>query len=117
MLAPEVLPKSPLGGPLFTEDFGRTIGASLPAAGFQPGTPRPVELAVTPFVQDLVRGKTLADGPVSPAVALLSLHCPAEIAACFESRSLTYASFVGPGVVGEPVLRLLVTVSGKLELP
>ena len=117
VLAPEVLPKSPLGDPLFIANIGRTIGASLPVAGFQPGSPRAVELAITPLIQDVLRGKTTNGARVSSTLALLSLHCPAQVTSCQESRSITYASFAGPGQTGEPYLRLLLTVSGRLELP
>ncbi|MSR35800.1 MAG: hypothetical protein EXR95_04015 [Gemmatimonadetes bacterium] len=117
VLAPGALPKSPLGGQLFVDVLGRTIGASLPFAGFAPGTPRTVELAITPFVRNLLRGTSETGGTPSPTLALLSLHCPVEITNCFESRSLTYASFAGPGQSGEPYLRLVLTVSGALELP
>lgn len=117
VLAPEALPKSPLGAPLFLSEIGRTIGASLPVAGFQPGTPRTVELAITPFVDNLASGTNPDGKPASTTLALLSLHCPSEISSCFEPRSLTYASFAGPGEPGEPYLRLLLTVSRRLELP
>jgi hypothetical protein len=117
VLAPEVLPKSPLGEPLYVGEVGRIVGASLPFAGFAPGTPRTVELAITPLIQDLVRGTTPSGARASPTLALLSLHCPAGVTLCVESRSLTFASFAGPGQTGEPYLRLLLTVAGRLELP
>jgi hypothetical protein len=117
VLAPEALPKSPLGEPLYVAEIGRTVGASLPFAGFAPGDPRPVELAITPLIQDLVRGTTPSGTRASPTLALLSLHCPSAITQCFESRSLTFASFAGPGQPGEPYLRILLTVAGRLELP
>jgi hypothetical protein len=117
VLAPEVLPKSPLGEPHYVGEVGRIVGASLPFAGFAPGTPRTVELAITPLIQDLVRGTTPSGARASPTLALLSLHCPAGVTLCVESRSLTFASFAGPGQTGEPYLRLLLTVAGRLELP
>lgn len=117
VLAPEALPKSPLGNPLFVADIGRTIGASLPVAAFQPGGARTIELALTPFVQDLARGKTLAGGGVNPTLALISLRCPSELTGCFESQSLAYSSFVGPGQPAEPYLRLILTVSDRVKLP
>lgn len=116
VVAPEVLPKSPIGEALFLDDLGRVIGASVPFAGFA-GTPTAVELAITPLVQDLVRGKTADGSRPSPTVALLSLGCPPDLSACRETRSLSYAAFAGPGETGEPYLRLVLTVSGRLELP
>lgn len=117
VLAPVSLPKSPLGGSLFVDGIGRTVGASLPVAAFQPGGARTVELPITPLILDLIRGETLAGGFASPTLALLSLRCPPELPGCFESQSLTYAAFQGPGEVGEPYLRLILTVSGRVELP
>lgn len=116
VVAPEALPKSPIGEALFLDNLGRVIGASVPFAGFA-GTPRTVELAVTPLIQDLVRGKTADGSPPSRTVALLSLRCPPDLTTCRETRSLSYAAFAGPGEIGEPYLRLVLTVSGRLELP
>jgi hypothetical protein len=117
VLSPLQLPKSPIGDALFTDLNGRIIGASVPFAGFALGTPKTVEVPLTPVIKDLVSGKTTAGIAAPSAIALMSLRCPTDLTVCYESSSLTYAAFAGPGEPGEPYLRLVLTVSGKLDLP
>jgi hypothetical protein len=93
VLAPEVLPKSPLGTPLAAnsrfgaEDFGADAGREL-------GIP------LTNFIASLVDPEGDPDAPAS--IALLTLFEPLDIA---------FFGFEGPGDPGEPVLRLLLTVA------
>src|SRR5690606_10449542 len=107
VIAPEFLPKSPLGSPLFVDAEGAPVGAPIQPAAFGPGTPRQVELAVTPLLRTLVSGTSGVFGP-TPTIALMELP---------EPLSFGFGSFVGPGQPGEPVLRLLLTVSDPVGLP
>ena len=116
-LAPAVLPKSPLGPPMFLDDLGRPAGTVVRGAAFAPGGERTVEVPITPFIQFVAQGTTVAGVPAIPAVALLSLHCSPDGPVCGEAASISFASFAGAGQPGEPFLRLILTVSDPVELP
>ena len=95
---PDILPKSPLG-PSIT-GLG---GVFLSPEWFRPPGGHVVEVPVTGFIHDLLRGETAEGDPVSNTVALLST---------FEPLSIEYASFEGLGPAGvlqrgEPELRLI----------
>jgi hypothetical protein len=100
-LAPDRLPKSPLGGPI-------VFGQPLPPDYFAEGEAAKVELPLTGFVRDLVRGETLRGDDAPTTLTFLS---------SFEPQALEYASFDGPGRPGEPFLRLIVTLSDRVILP
>ena len=108
VLAPEFLPKSPLGAPLFLDTLGLAVGTTVPESAFHPGGARVVEIPITPIVRSLLSGSTLSGFRPTPTIALMEL---------FEPISFTFGSFVGPGRSGEPRLRLVLTVSDQVALP
>ena len=108
VLAPDFLPKSPLGSPLFVGSSGEPVGTRVPPFAFAPGGARTVEIPLTPLVGDLVRGETPSGGEPTATIALLAL---------FEPLTLGYGSFVGPGEPGEPFLRMIITVSEQVVPP
>jgi hypothetical protein len=112
-----MLPKSPLGPPVFLDDTGLTAGTALASAAFAPGGQRSVEVPITPLVWDLVRGTTVDGGSTSPTIALLSLSCNSAGGFCVESESIAFSSFAGAGQPGEPFLRLILTISDRVALP
>lgn len=97
VLAPEALPKSPLGPS--TTAFP---GAVLSPEWFASPAGAEVEVPVTSVVRDILRGETEAGDPVTSTVALLST---------FEPVSLEYASFEGPRSSSPPRLRLILSFS------
>jgi hypothetical protein len=103
VLAPEALPKSPLG-PSLTGALGRPVAPGF----FGDGEGAAIEIPVTEFVQDQLRGETEQGGEPPETLALLST---------FEPLSLAYASFHGPGTELEPQLKLIVTVGASVGLP
>ena len=117
LFAVEVLPKSPVGPPIFLDSLGLTAGAALASAAFVPGGERKVEVPITPLVWDLVRGTRADGGPTSPSIALLSLNCNPFVGICVEPASIAFSSFAGVGDPGEPALHLILTVAGRVELP
>lgn len=108
VLAPELLPKSPVTDPLFVDSLGLPAGTAVPAEAFRPGGSRLVEIPVTPIVRSLLAGASFRGFRPTPTVALMELR---------EPTSFAFASFVGPGHAGEPVLRLVLTISDPLGLP
>ena len=117
LFAAEVLPKSPVGPSIFLDELGLTVGAALASAAFVPGGERSVEVPITPLVWDLVRGTTGDGGSTSPTIALLSLNCSSLSGFCVEPASIAFSSFAGAGEPGEPSLRLILTISDRVELP
>lgn len=102
VLAHEQLPKSPLGPSL-----SFSLGVPMPPELFSGGGGQTAVVPLTPFIIDLMEADP--EGEPSPtSVALLTL---------FEPNGLSFASFVGLGGVGEPVLRLVLTVSEAVKLP
>jgi hypothetical protein len=101
VLAPELLPKSPLGS-----SFLGVVGAPVAPGAFQEGGGRTLSVTLTGLVRALVE----ADPDVAPPnhISLLSVQ---------EPLSLAFGSFVGPGVPGAPVLRLIVTAADTVRLP
>ena len=100
---PELLPKSPLGGQL-SGAFGKEVQPDL----FTHLANTQIAFPVTGLITDLMLGDsaTLANTPTT--VVFLSV---------IEPPSIGFASFHGPGSPGAPVLRLLLTVAGKVRLP
>lgn len=101
VLAPELLPKSPLGS-----SFLGVVGEPVPPEAFREGG----SLAVSVPITNLIRALVEEDPAVVPPtrIALLSV---------LEPLSLAFASFVGPGQVGAPYLRLIVTAADTVRLP
>lgn len=108
VLAPDLLPKSPVTGPLFLDSLGLSAGIEVREQAFQPGGARVVEIPITPIIRSLLSGESIGGFRPTPTVALLEVP---------EPSSFPFASFVGPGMVGEPRLRLVVTVSDAVALP
>jgi hypothetical protein len=97
VLAPELLPKSPLGNPI--QIFGRRIPPSV----FQPeGAGAAFEIPVTRFVRELLVGTDARGNPVPFAVSILGAP---------EPSGLGVLTFAGPGSPDAPVLRLILTRS------
>jgi hypothetical protein len=103
VLSPAALPKSPLGSSL-TGALGRRVAAEL----FGAGEGAAIEVPVTKFIQDQLRGETDSGTPPATTLALLST---------FEPLSIAYASFHGPGSELEPELKLILTTGAKVDLP
>lgn len=100
---PDALPRSPLGTPVIANSA--LAGPEL----FLPETDdRTLQIPVTFYVQDLIRGETPGGDPVFPTLALLTP---------FEPFSFEVMRFRGAGMEGEPYLRLLLTVGGEVGLP
>jgi hypothetical protein len=101
VLAPERLPKSPLGNSVAGVQ-GRALGAPLFNA------PRAVSIPITSFVRTQLLEDSPDDLPAPRALALLSFLEPATV---------YFASFAGPDEPGAPVLRLILTNAPPVELP
>ncbi len=105
VLSPTELPKSPLSGSLLADPNG----VRVPAFKFNRPQGEDIEIPVTGFIQDLVRGETASGRPVSSTVALLSPSEPA---------SISFGTFQGPGGgVLAPTLKLIVTAGKTVVLP
>lgn len=103
VLAPERLPKSPLGQSV----VGGPGGRAVPAEAFGENAGQQVAIPVGEFIRDLIRGETRAGDDPPSTLALLSF---------FEPLSISFASFEGPGDENEPYLRLIVTVTDTVEV-
>ena len=99
-LSPDNLPKSPLGGSLLATSFVGLAGASVPPEFFGDDPEGELTVGITGFVQDLLRGETLAGDPAPTAISMLSV---------FEPLSLDLMTFAGPGDEREPFLRVILT--------
>ncbi len=102
VLEPSLLPKSPLGPTL-----AGFQGLRLPATYFQEGADTRVQVPLTGYIQNLIRGETSSGGPVSNTLALLS---------SFEPVSLQFGSFQGPGMEHPPELRLVLTLGEGVQI-
>lgn len=98
VLAPERLPKSPLGA-----SFLGVLGRSVSPSAFGENDGVEIGIPVTSFVRTLLGDRE----PPTREFALLSI---------LEPLSIAYASFDGPGADGEPRLRLIVTVADTVEV-
>lgn len=101
VLAPELLPKSPLGA-----SFLGAVGERVAPGAFRDGAGLEVAVPITSLVRVLVDPDL--DPDISSQVALLSV---------LEPFSIAFGSFVGPGAPGAPVLRLIVTAADTVRLP
>lgn len=99
VLAPELLPKSPLGSSLIGG-----LGVSIAPAAFGEGSARTVSIPVTAFI------RTLIDDAVTDKVHDVALLTP------LEPLSIGFGSFAGPGSASPPTLRLILTVSDTVEV-
>lgn len=98
VLAPDLLPKSPLGTSLVG---GLGVSIAPEAFGTAPG--RTISIPVTTFVRSLVD----ESGQKVPDLVLLTP---------LEPFSIGFGSFAGPGQVGAPQLRLILTVADTVEI-
>ncbi|MEQ8330764.1 MAG: hypothetical protein RH859_09935 [Longimicrobiales bacterium] len=105
VLLRSALPKAPLGSSL-TASLGRRVAPDL--FGSRPGAE--IEIPLTQFVRDLLRGETATGTDPPNTLALLTT---------FEPLSIAFASFWGPGSGAdlEPVLKLIVTAGPSVQLP
>ena len=117
VLAPGVLPKSPLGPAIYRTPVGLLQGAEVPGEAFLAGGARTVEVPITPLVEDLLRGETGTGEKPSSTIALLSFICSELSGLCAEPASIGFGTFAGVGQPGEPYLRLILTVSDPVGLP
>lgn len=99
VLAPELLPKSPLGNSLVGG-----LGVSIGPSAFSDDSGRTITIPVTPFI------RALFDESAAESVRDLVLLTP------LEPFSIGFGSFAGPGSVGEPSLRLILTVADTVEI-
>ena len=97
VLAPDFLPKSPLG-PSRSTPFGTLV----PDEWFQPPASEVLEIPLTGLVRDLLRGESVDGDPVSKTIAVLSV---------FEPLSVEYMSFDGPTSPFAPSLRIVLNFS------
>lgn len=97
VLAPSVLPKSPLG-PSLSGPFGTLV----PPEWFHSPAGDVLEIPVTGLVRDLLRGETIDGDPVSKTIAVLS---------AFEPLSVEYMSFDGATSPTAPALRIVLNFS------
>jgi len=102
VLSPELLPKSPLGGPLLV--FPKRIAPEL--FSIQAGTQ--VSLSVTALVAEALEVGALT-GTV-PVTSVALFHVP-------EPLTIGFMSFEGAGGTGAPALRLLYTIGNPVALP
>lgn len=103
VMAPERLPKAPLGGTL-----GGPRGERMAPSLFGSEAGSQVTVPLTGYIQNLLVGETTDGVQVPTTVALLS---------AFEPLSLGFASFAGPDEDGAPFLRILLTLGEEVTLP
>jgi hypothetical protein len=102
VLAPERLPKSPLGTSL-----AGSSGVSVPFEYFADSVGTRIEVPIGGYVVELIRGVTATGGKVEETMVILS---------SFEPLSLPFGEFYGPGSASEPEIRLILTVGGGVEI-
>ncbi len=100
VLQPERLPKSPLGSPLANYLY-------IPPVYFGDSVGARVEVPIGDYITSLIRGETSSGGDISPTMAILS---------ALEPLSMPFGAFQGPGGPDEPILRLILTVGGGVEI-
>jgi hypothetical protein len=99
VLAPERLPKAPLGASFFG-----ILGAPVAPEAFQGAGGVEIPITVTTFVRRLLDPETGAEEPNQLALT-----------SAVEPFSFSYGDFQGPGEAGEPRLRLILTDIDPLE--
>ena len=101
-LSPERLPRSPLGSPIQPQ-------VRMVSPEFFSSEPGVVEIPMTRYVRDLLRGESSLTGErVSSTMTILTEP---------EPRSLELGTFHGPGTEEAPTLRLIFTFSDGVHLP
>jgi len=95
VLAPDLLPRAPVGGPL------SSASVILAPSDFSTNLGREIIVPLTAFVQILLDGAD-ANGSEPPSTVAL--------VAAAEPSSLGFAAFAGPGAPQAPRLRLVLTV-------
>lgn len=97
VMAPQVLPKSPLG-PSRVGLGGKIVPHGL----FEPPGAELLEIALTSLVRDLLRGETSGGDPITNTVAIIST---------FEPLSVEYLTFEGASSPNAPGLRMILNFS------
>ncbi len=103
VVSPELLPKSPLGTQL-SGALGKEVQPEL----FTHAANTQIAFPATGLIADLMLGDSATLANTSNTVVFLSI---------IEPPALGFASFHGPGSPRAPVLRLLLTVAGRVRLP
>jgi hypothetical protein len=100
VLAPERLPKAPLG-----VSFVGTLGQRVAPDAFGDEAGQTVSIPITGYLRSLAD----EDPEVRP---------PADLAllSALEPLSLSFASFDGPGAAGAPRLRLILSAADTVEI-
>jgi hypothetical protein len=101
-LAPDRVPRSPLGSPV------QPAARTLQPAQFGDEAGARVEIPMTRYIRDLLREPESPDDVVPNTLVLF---------AASEPSGLPFATFRGPGGEGEPLLRIILTVSEGIRLP
>jgi len=102
VLAPGLLPRAPLGVPVQAQP------RRVPPSAFEGAAGNRVEIPMTRYLRDLIRGPGPGEEPVPSTLSLL---------AGTEPFGLGIATFAGPGTQGAPRLRLILTRSDGVSLP
>jgi hypothetical protein len=102
VLAPELLPRAPLGAPVQAQP------RRVPPSAFEGAAGTRVEVPMTRYVRDVIRGSGPGEDPIPSTLSLLSGT---------EPFGLGIATFAGPGMEGAPRLRLILTRSDGVTLP
>ncbi len=102
VLAPDLLPRAPLGLPL------QAAARRVPPSAFRDQVGRSVEIAVTRYFRDLVRGPEPGEDPLTSTVSIMVAS---------EPSGLGVATFGGPASAFPPRLRLILTRSEGVSLP
>jgi hypothetical protein len=103
VLVPDLLPKAPLGPGL-----AGILGQPMPPEYFSTDPGEKFFIPFTSFFRLLLNGQSSTGDPAPSMLALLAI---------FEPATLGFLSFEGANSEFAPVLRLVLTVSGVVELP
>jgi hypothetical protein len=103
VLAPELLPRAPLGVPASVQP------RRIPPTVFRFGSETRVEVGLTRYIRDLIREPDPEAAPIPNTLSLVSTS---------EPSGLGVATFAGPAAAqGAPRLRLILTRSDGVSLP
>jgi hypothetical protein len=102
VLAPQLLPRSPLGLP------AQAVPRRVAPTAFRDAVGTTVEVSITRYLRDLIRGVEPGEEPLTPVVTLL---------AASEPSGLAVATFGGPASTTPPRLRLILTRSEGVTIP
>lgn len=101
-LAPDRLPRSPLGARIAPQP------RRVPSSAFRAAADFPVEIGMTRYVRDLVRGEDARGNPVPTTITLLTVT---------EPQSIGIGTFAGVGREDGPTLRIILTLTDGVTLP